>query len=152
MSISSATKQFDDALVDAENGKAQAEADVLRYGDQITKLKTVIATVKATFSAADIGASDAKKSVRVRTAKPAKPHKVSMPDTDKAFWMGLLTDAPQKTGALFKTACEKLSIEEADAERAPLLKGRLTTFLQTSSNDHSIKSQGERANRTYSLN
>ena len=155
MSILNATKQFDAALADAETNLTDAKQSVIHWEGQVLKLTQLKDAMKSILSPEDFAAAPPKTASRGTPAKSgAKPKAaakgVEIPATSHDFWMGCLTAEPQKTADILNVAVAKLKIEGED--KIAVLRNRQTAFLQKQAAEGNIKSEGERANRTYSLN
>jgi len=151
MSVLNLIQQNEKLLVEAKDSLQEAELATLHWKDQVDRLTAALASFKEIFpDAATATAVVFKKGTRKPDAK--KPERaVSLPKTDKAFWMGLMTNEPQKTAEILSKAAAGLNIKEDSEAEMTLLKQRLSSSLQNLTADHSITSEGERLNRTYQL-
>lgn len=150
MSIQNATKQFDAALSEAEASLEQAKTAVIHWEGQVLKLTELRKAMTAILGPDDF-ATAPPKAGRATKGKPAgKTKAVEIPATSTEFWLSCLTKEPQKTPEILQTAVAKLAI--AGEDKIAILRARQTAFLQKQAAEGGIKSEGERANRTYSLN
>lgn len=145
MSIQTAMKQFDDALAEAVESKATAEAAVEHWSLQVQKLTEAKNALSAILTPADFAAAPGKPAKAAKRASAKSG--AAVPKTDSAFWMGLLSETPQSTKAIHEQACAKLGVTDPDAMKT--LQARQTSFLQTAATEGKIKSEGERLNRKY---
>lgn len=150
MSIQNATKQFDAALTEAEESLEQAKVAVTHWEGQVLKLTELRKAMSAILSPDDFAAPPPKAGRAASKGKAVSKTKATeIPATSTDFWLSCLTNEPQKTPAILAVAVEKLGI--SGEEKIATLRARQTAFLQKQAADGGIKSEGERANRTYSL-
>lgn len=151
MSVLNLIQQTDNLLSDAKESLQQAELATLHWKDQVDRLTAARENLNSIFPDAATSVS-VKFKPGVRKAETKRPEKsVSIPKTDKAFWMGLMSKDPQKTADILAKAAATLHIKEDSEAEMTLLKQRLSSSLQNLIADGSIKSEGERLNRTYQL-
>lgn len=149
MSVQNLIQQTEKLLAEAKEAFQEAELACLHWKDQEDRLADALANLKATFPDVLTAAPVVFKKGRKTEGK--KERAVAIPKTDKAFWIGLMTNEPQKTAEILSKAAAGLGIKEDSHEEMNLLKQRLSSSLQNLVADNSIASEGERLNRTYQL-
>lgn len=150
MSVQNLIQQTDNLLADAKESLQQAELATLHWSDQVHRLTEARENLTKIFpDAGEMAPVKFKQSARKPEGK--KERAVSIPKTDKAFWIGLMSNEPQKTAEILSKAAAGLHIKEDSHDEMNLLKQRLSSSLQNLVADNSIASEGERMNRTYQL-
>lgn len=150
MSVLNLITQTEKLLAEAKENLQEAETMTLHWTDQVEKLTSARHNLNQIFPDAATSTTVAfKKGVKVASKKADR--NVTLPKTDKAFWMGLMSNEPQKTAEILSKAAAALHIKDDSEAEMTLLKQRQAAFLQNSIADKSIKSEGERLNRTYQL-
>lgn len=160
MFIENAIHELD---VAAENAKKELEALSQRTVFFQEKLEKIIVTRQALSAIEDINLNVAPpvvslaptetapvKERKVREKKDTpKADKKGVPNTKAEFWLGLITEVPQKTSEILDAACTSLGV--TDKEQRVILKQRQTSYLKNFVDDNKIRSEGEQQNRTYFL-
>jgi len=150
MSVMNLIQQTDKLLAEAKGALQEAELATIHWHDQVDRLTATREHLNTIFP-------DASAPVAVQFKKAGKKEgkkserSVTIPKTDKAFWIGLMTNEPQKTAEILSKAAAGLNIKKDSQEEMTLLKQRLAASLQNLVADGSIASEGERLNRTYTL-
>lgn len=158
MLISNTIHELDAAAERANKGMEESQKMLDFFRGQLEK---IIVTKQALSAIEDInlnipppsisGLPVEAKAKKPREKKAPAPEKKAddLPHTKSDFWLGLITDKPQKTGEILNAACSALGI--TDKEQRAKLKGRQTFNLQKFIDEGKIKSEGEQTNRTYFL-
>lgn len=151
MSVQNLIQQTDNLLADAKESLQQAELATLHWSDQVHRLTEARKNLTDIFPDAGNMAPVKFKQGAAKKEPKKSERAVSIPKTDKAFWMGLMTGQPQKTAEILSKAAAGLGIKEDSNEEMTLLKQRLSSSLQNLIAENAIASEGERLNRTYQL-
>lgn len=150
MSVQNLIQQTEKLLAEAKEAFQDAELACLHWKDQEDRLTETLKNLKQIFPDVSTAAPLPFKKGRKPDAKKSD-RAVSIPKTDKAFWIGLMSNEPQKTAEILSKAAAGLNIKEDSEGEMNLLKQRLSSSLQNLVADNSIGSEGERLNRTYQL-
>jgi hypothetical protein len=150
MSLQLAAKQIHIAITNAKASLEQAQSNVLLYTAELDKAVKAFDALKPMLTPEELR-FDAPAPVKAKGAKgaPAKKSGSSVPATDHAFWMSLITNEPQKTGPIVEAACAKLGVTDADG--IAVIKKRMHPFLQDAAKIGQIIGEGERFDRVYFL-
>lgn len=144
MSIQTAIKQIADALAEANTKADESRKGVIYWDEQVVKLTKSYASIKELFPEDAVSYSPDKKT-------KAQGKEKSLPKTPTEFWIGLLTEEPQKMAGILSAAAEKLGVKMEDDENIKVLRARQSNVLQKLIEDGKIKSEGSRQDRTYFL-
>lgn len=149
MSVNNVVMQMGTSLASAKECLATAENQVVYWSAQVTKFEQACQAVTDIFGTEEMAMPAPKKGAIKAVSKRA--HKNKELKTDSAFWLGLITEAPQKAAEITTAAANALGIKLDDADQIATLNKRRPMALQALIDQGKIKSQGERATRTYSL-
>src|ERR1700675_4697379 len=140
MSVQNLIQQTEKLLVEAKESRQEAELATLHWKDQEDRLTAALDNLKLTFpDAAAIAPVKFKQGAKKVEGKKSD-RSVSIPKTDKAFWMGLMTNTPQKTAEILSKAAAGLGIKEDSHDEMTLLKQRLSSSLQNLIAENAIAS------------
>lgn len=149
MSVNNVVMQMGANLANAKESLANAEGQVVYWSGLVGKLEEAYKAVSDILGPEDMTMPAPKKGAIKATSK--RPHKNKELKTDSAFWFGLITEAPQKASDITTAAANALGIKLDDIDQIAVLNKRRPMALQALIDQGKIKSQGERATRTYSL-
>lgn len=151
MSLKSAAKQLNDAINEATGNLENAEKAVTHWTSELSRAMSAFDALKPHLTADDLdfgpSSAPAQKQKGKPGAKPAHAGNVTVPATDFAFWLSLITADKQKTPQILEAAVTKLNL--TTPAQTEVLKPRMAGFLSKAVEQGKIKAEGQRFDRVY---